>query len=117
MGCSPAACHRLAAAVPEAGTGPGGVPPWPGLIAGAVPVSRVLGAVVPALLDIGVTMEPRPPGLRPGAVFRDRTGTVLGVLTLDVLDGRIQTVRWGAAPTASAPPHPEPACPHPDRTP
>ncbi|MFJ8142425.1 sigma factor-like helix-turn-helix DNA-binding protein [Streptomyces sp. NPDC096013] len=116
VGCSPAACRRLAAAS-GAGTGPGGVPPWPGLIAGATPVARVLGAVVPALLDIGVTMEPRPPGPRPGAVFRDRTGTVLGVLTLDVLDGRIQTVRWGAAPAASARSHPEPACPHPDRTP
>jgi RNA polymerase sigma-70 factor (ECF subfamily) len=30
---------------------------------------------------------------QPGAVFRDRGGKVLSVLTLDVLDGQIQAIR------------------------
>ncbi|WP_329240884.1 RNA polymerase subunit sigma-24 [Streptomyces sp. NBC_01478] len=104
VGCSPAVCRRLAAAVAEAGDTVGGARPWPGLIAGSAPVARVLAAVVPALLAVGVTMEPRPHGSRPGAVFRGTDGTVLGALTLDILDGRIQTVRWGAPPAPPAVP-------------
>jgi RNA polymerase sigma-70 factor (ECF subfamily) len=30
---------------------------------------------------------------QPGAILRDRDGNVVGTLTLDVLDGRIQTIR------------------------
>ena len=30
---------------------------------------------------------------QPGAILRDRDGKVVGTLTLDVLDGRIQTIR------------------------
>ncbi len=30
---------------------------------------------------------------QPGAIFRDRDGRILNTLVLDILDGRIQTVR------------------------
>jgi RNA polymerase sigma-70 factor (ECF subfamily) len=30
---------------------------------------------------------------QPGAIFRDRDGKVLNILTLDLLDGRIQMIR------------------------
>jgi hypothetical protein len=30
---------------------------------------------------------------QPGAIFRDRDGKVLNTLALDILDGRIQTIR------------------------
>jgi RNA polymerase sigma-70 factor (ECF subfamily) len=36
-----------------------------------------------------------------GAIVRDRDGKIVGTLTLDVLDGRIQTIRAVANPTVS----------------
>ncbi len=38
-------------------------------------------------------VEPREVNGQPGAVFRDRDSKVLGTVTLDVLDGQIQTIR------------------------
>jgi len=41
---------------------------------------------------IHVTFEPHEINGQPGAVFRDRDGKVLHTWTLDVVDGRIQTI-------------------------
>lgn len=101
VGCSQAACRRLAAAVSMVSDGGGAVVPWPRRIDGAEQVARVLAAIVPALLRIGVTMESQQVSCRPGAVFRDRTGRVLSALSLDVFDGRIQTIRWLTLPGES----------------
>ena len=38
-------------------------------------------------------MEPHEVNGQPGAIFRDRDNKVLTTWTLDVLDGRIQTIR------------------------
>jgi len=40
-----------------------------------------------------VTLEPREVNGQPGAIFRDRDNKVLYTVTLDVLDGQIQTIR------------------------
>jgi len=53
----------------------------------------VLGAVFPWLIRIDVSCEPHEVNGQPGALFRDRDGKVLHTLALDVLDGRIQTIR------------------------
>ncbi|MBK3581754.1 hypothetical protein JHN63_50005, partial [Streptomyces sp. MBT65] len=109
VGCSEAVARRLVTASvtapyqPGAPDGPDGPdspgPRWPGRIAGADQVARVLAAVVPALLGIGVTMTPQDDvDGGPGAVFHDRHGTPLGALALGIGEGRIQTVRWLAAP-------------------
>jgi RNA polymerase sigma-70 factor (ECF subfamily) len=45
------------------------------------------------LVRIGVVVEPHEVNGQPGAIFRDRDGKVLNTLALDVLDGRIQTIR------------------------
>jgi RNA polymerase sigma-70 factor (ECF subfamily) len=87
IGCSPAVCRRLIAAS-------GTTPPWPRRVAGAEQVARMLAATVRALTPVGVTVEPCPPGHGPGAVFHDRTGRTLGTAVLDILDGRIRTIRW-----------------------
>lgn len=108
VGCSEAVGRRLtAAATPFAtptapGTSGGAAPYWPDRIAGADQVARVLAAIVPALLRIGVTMRPQEVDGGPGAVFHDRNGTALGALALGILDGRIQTVRWTTAPTTTS---------------
>jgi hypothetical protein len=46
-----------------------------------------------SLVGIGVELEPQQVNGQLGAIFRDRDGKVLYTLTLDVLDGRIQTIR------------------------
>jgi RNA polymerase sigma-70 factor (ECF subfamily) len=62
-------------------------------IVGADQVARVLAAVFPRLVRVDVTLEPREVNGQPGAIFRDRDRKVLFTLTLDVLDGQIQTIR------------------------
>ncbi|MFF1680032.1 sigma factor-like helix-turn-helix DNA-binding protein [Streptomyces sp. NPDC058256] len=109
VGCSEEASHQLTAAVSRAGDGGGTAPPWPRCIAGADHVARIFAVIVPALVRIGVRMEPRQVNHRPGAVFRDRNGTVLSALALDILDGRIQTIRWVNDPDLSTADTPAPA--------
>jgi RNA polymerase sigma-70 factor (ECF subfamily) len=62
-------------------------------IIGAQKVTRVLASIFPWLVRIDVTLEPREVNGQPGAIIRDRDGKVLSTLTLDVLDGQIQTIR------------------------
>ena len=83
----------LAADVQLVGDGGGKAPQLANTVAGAANVARVLGSVFPWLVRIGVSFEPREVNGQPGAIFRDRDGRVLHALALDVLDGRIQTIR------------------------
>ena len=83
----------LAADVQLAGDGGGKAPTLPRSIIGAEKVTRVLASVFPWLARIDVTLEPHEVNGQPGAIFRDRDNKVLFTLTLDVLDGQIQTVR------------------------
>ena len=83
----------LAADVQMVGDGGGKAPAFAKSIFGAERVARVLASVAPWLARIEVTLEPRQVNGQPGAIFRDRDGNVLATLTLDVLDGQIQTVR------------------------
>ncbi|GAA4800311.1 RNA polymerase sigma-70 factor [Streptomyces ziwulingensis] len=83
----------LAADVQMMGDGGGKAPQLARAVAGAENVARLLGTAIPWLLGIEVTFEPCEVNGQSGAVFRDRDGKILHVLVLDVLDGRIQTVR------------------------
>ncbi|MER7725451.1 RNA polymerase sigma-70 factor [Streptomyces sp. NPDC096323] len=83
----------LAADVQMVGDGGGKAPQLARAITGAENVARLLASAFPLLARIDVTFEPREVNARPGAVFRDRDGKVLHTLALDVLDGRIQTIR------------------------
>jgi RNA polymerase sigma-70 factor, ECF subfamily len=62
-------------------------------ISGAANVARVFTSLFPWLVRIEVTLEPHEVNGQPGAIFRDRDGKVLYTMTLDVLDGQIQTIR------------------------
>ena len=83
----------LAADVQLVGDGGGKAPTLARSIIGAEKAARVLASVFPWLVRIDVTMEPREVNGQPGAIFRDRDDKVLFTLTLDVLDGQIQTIR------------------------
>lgn len=83
----------LAADVQLVGDSGGKAPALAKAVAGVENVARVLDAVFPWFELVGVTYEPHEVNGQPGAVFRDRDGRVLTVLVLDLLDGRIQTIR------------------------
>jgi RNA polymerase sigma-70 factor (ECF subfamily) len=83
----------LAADVQMVGDGGGKAPLWPKGIVGADKVARVLASFFPWLARIDVTVEPHELNGQPGAIIRDRDNKVVNTLTLDVLDGQIQTIR------------------------
>jgi RNA polymerase sigma-70 factor, ECF subfamily len=83
----------LAADVQLAGDAGGKVPALARTVTGADKVARVLASFCPLLIQVDVTFEPRDVNGQPGAIFRDRDSNVLFTLSLDVLDGQIQTIR------------------------
>jgi RNA polymerase sigma-70 factor (ECF subfamily) len=83
----------LAADVQMVGDGGGKAPQLARTIFGAENVARVLASIFPVLAKIDARMEPREVNGHPGAILRDRDGNVVSTLTLDVLGGRIQTIR------------------------
>jgi RNA polymerase sigma-70 factor (ECF subfamily) len=83
----------LAADVQLVGDGGGKAPTLARSIIGAEKVARLLAAIVAPFVQIDVTLEPHEVNGQPGAIFRDRDSKVLFTLTLDVLDGQIQTIR------------------------
>ena len=88
----------LAADVEMVGDGGGKAPAFARSVFGADNVARVLASVFPLLARIDASVEPREMNGQPGAILRDRDGKVAGTVTLDVLDGRIQTIRSVANP-------------------
>ncbi|ROP36380.1 RNA polymerase sigma-70 factor [Saccharothrix texasensis] len=83
----------LAADVHLVGDAGGRGPRWAADFVGAEEVARVLVALVPPFARIGGVVEPRRVNGEPGAVFRDRDGEVVDTRALDVLDGRVRTIR------------------------
>ncbi|QOV36712.1 RNA polymerase sigma-70 factor [Streptomyces ferrugineus] len=83
----------LAADVQLVGDGGGKAPQFARAVVGAQNVARLLTAVVPRLAHLDVSAEPHEINGQPGAVYRDRDGRVLQTVVLDILDGRIQTIR------------------------
>ncbi len=90
--------HLLAADVELTGDGGGKAPALARSVSGVDNVARVLAAFFPSLATIDATVEPRQINGQPGALLRDREGRVGGTMTLDVLDGRIQAIRFVANP-------------------
>ena len=83
----------LAADVQMVGDGGGKAPQWARPIVGAEKVARVLAAIVSPLVRIGGVVEPHEVNGQPGAIIRTRDGQVVNILALDILGGRIQTIR------------------------
>jgi RNA polymerase sigma-70 factor (ECF subfamily) len=83
----------LAADVQMVGDGGGKAPGLARSVIGADKVARVLASGFPVLVRIDARVEPHDVNGQPGAILRDRDGNVVATLTLDVLGGRIQTIR------------------------
>jgi RNA polymerase sigma-70 factor (ECF subfamily) len=83
----------LAADVSMVGDGGGKAPQLSRAVVGDRNVAGLLASVFPRMIRIDVTLERHELNGRPGAIVRDRDGRVLHTLALDILDGRIQTIR------------------------
>jgi RNA polymerase sigma-70 factor (ECF subfamily) len=83
----------LAADVQIVGDGGGKAPQWAKAVVGVDKVARVLATTVPWMFRIDMTVQRHDVNGQPGAVLRDRDRKVVATWTLDVLDGRIQTIR------------------------
>jgi RNA polymerase sigma-70 factor (ECF subfamily) len=83
----------LAADVQMVGDGGGKAPAFARSVIGADNVARVLASIFPVLARIDARVEPHEVNGQPGAILRDRDGKVVSTVTLDVLGGRIQTIR------------------------
>ncbi|RIQ20398.1 RNA polymerase sigma-70 factor [Jiangella rhizosphaerae] len=83
----------LAADVQLVGDGGGKAPALGKGVVGADNVIRVFGSGFSRLAPLGVVFEQQTLNGQPGAVVRDRDGALIGTMTLDVLDGRIQAIR------------------------
>jgi RNA polymerase sigma-70 factor, ECF subfamily len=80
------------------GDGGGKAPALPKSVIGADNVARLLASIFPVLAKIDARVEQREVNGQPGAIVHDRDGKVVGTLTLDTLDGQIQTIRAVANP-------------------
>jgi RNA polymerase sigma-70 factor (ECF subfamily) len=83
----------LSADVHMTGDGGGKAPQFAKSIIGQEKVAQVLATYIPRLLRVGVVVEPHEVNAQPGALLRDREGRIVNTLTLDILDGQIQTIR------------------------
>ncbi|HEX5089483.1 MAG TPA: RNA polymerase sigma-70 factor [Nocardioides sp.] len=83
----------LAADVEVYGDGGGKAPQWARVVVGADNVARMFGGLGKRFGGTGIQLERHEVNGQPGAVVRDASGKVVNVMTLDVLDGRIQVVR------------------------
>ncbi len=83
----------LAADVEVYGDGGGKAPQWMRVIVGLDNAARMFAGLGRRFAGSGLQVEPREVNGQPGAVFRDASGRVINVLTVDVLDGRIQVIR------------------------
>lgn len=71
----------------------GKAPRWSDRFIGAQNVAPVLAALVRLFHRAEATMEPHLLNGQPGVIFRDARGNVLNTWTLDIVNGRIHTIR------------------------
>jgi RNA polymerase sigma-70 factor (ECF subfamily) len=75
------------------GDGGGKAPSWPHPIVGPHRVSRLMAGVFAQLSDFGATWRLAELNGQPGVMFLDAEGRIGSVMSVDVADGVIQTIR------------------------
>jgi RNA polymerase sigma-70 factor (ECF subfamily) len=83
----------LAADVVVVGDNGGTRPSWPRPIYGRDRVAPLLFGLGTHARDIGATLQRTEINGQPGAMFRDPSGRLMYVVTIDIADGVVQTVR------------------------
>jgi RNA polymerase sigma-70 factor (ECF subfamily) len=75
------------------GDGGGKVPQWKGPIDGADRVARLFSGMGAQLGGVGLHLDLRRINGQPGALVRDRDGSVLAAWVLEISDGAVHTIR------------------------
>ena len=75
------------------GDGGGKVPQWKGPIDGADRVARLFAGMGAQLGDVGLHLDLRRINGQPGALVRDRDGSVLAAWVLEISGGAVHTIR------------------------
>ena len=75
------------------GDGGGNVPQWYAPIVGARDVARLFATMGRQMRRLGATFEPHEVNGQPGVVFRGPRGGVMSVMSFEVVDGRVATIR------------------------
>lgn len=83
----------LAEDVVVVGDGGGTRPSWPRAIHGRDTVARLLTATIREALRLHLSMERTLVNGQPGVVLRGPNGGLINVMTVDVVDGEVRTVR------------------------
>jgi RNA polymerase sigma-70 factor (ECF subfamily) len=83
----------LAADVVVQGDGGGHQPSWPNAIVGRDKVARLLAAMAADIRRLGVSVRPVEVNGQPGATIHAADGGLINVITIDIADGVVQTVR------------------------
>jgi RNA polymerase sigma-70 factor (ECF subfamily) len=83
----------LAADVVVQGDGGGHRPSWPNAIGGRDKVVRLLVGLSEGIRRLGLEVRPAQVNGQPGATVHDGDGGLINVITLDIADGVVQTVR------------------------
>ena len=85
--------EMLAADAVVYGDGGGKAPAWTRPITGADRVARLLAGLGAQIREYKARVELREINGQPGALVRDSDGRLVSAFTLDIVDGRVQTVR------------------------
>jgi RNA polymerase sigma-70 factor (ECF subfamily) len=83
----------LAADVEVHGDSGGRAPSWAGPIYGRDRVSRLLVGIGGQMRELGLMLRPTEINGQPGARIYDRDGRLVNVISLEIADGVVQTVR------------------------
>jgi RNA polymerase sigma-70 factor (ECF subfamily) len=83
----------LAADVVVHGDGGGKVPQWSAPITGVDKVARLFAQLGRQMLATGATVEPHRINGQPGVIFRGPSGGIFSVMSFEVADGRVATIR------------------------
>jgi RNA polymerase sigma-70 factor (ECF subfamily) len=75
------------------GDGGGKVPQWYAPIAGADNVARLFAQMGRQVGRLGATFEPHRINGQPGVIFRGPHGGIFSVMSIEVVDGRVATIR------------------------
>jgi RNA polymerase sigma-70 factor (ECF subfamily) len=75
------------------GDGGGKVPQWSQPIGGPDKVARMFAALGVQMRRLGATLEPHRVNGQPGVLFRGPRGGVFSVMSFEIVDGRVATIR------------------------
>jgi RNA polymerase sigma-70 factor (ECF subfamily) len=83
----------LAADVVVYGDGGGKAPSWPQPIYGRDRVAKLMAGTFTQALKVGGSVQPTQINGQPGVLFVDDQGRVGAVMSLDIVDDAVQTIR------------------------